>query len=178
MWIHIVGIIGIDASSIPAMVPKNSRASRYCVSHGSSVSRVQCRWKACSCFFIASAPDGRSSDIGNSTLWTERPSTSLSSSLMRGGTAFQSISIAPKFGWPVVHDLYRQLGFRTRMVVGVNTARSLIIGWKNVGTELSTDWVRPLEVTSYNGYWAPQSNLAISPKWPSPLINITPFLCK
>jgi hypothetical protein len=29
---------------------------------------------------------------------------------------------------PVVHDLYRQFGLKTRMVVGVSTARSLIRG--------------------------------------------------
>jgi hypothetical protein len=87
------------------------------------------------------------------------------------------IFYTPKGAIPYEHDLYWQLGLKTRMVVGVTNTRNLIRGRKTAGTESSTDWVRPLEVTSYNGYWVPQSNLAISPKWTSPLMNITPFLC-
>jgi hypothetical protein len=38
------------------------------------------------------------------------------------------------------------------MVVGVTNARNRMRGRNTAGIESSTDWVRPLEVTSYNGY--------------------------
>lgn len=40
-FIYMVRMIEMDVSSIPAMVTNNIRASRYRISHGSSVSRVQ-----------------------------------------------------------------------------------------------------------------------------------------
>lgn len=124
--------VEIDVSSIPAMVPKNSSARRYRTSHGSSVSRLQCASKECPSFLFECASDGFSSDIGNSTPSTELPCKSLSSILTRGGTAFQSISIAPKFGWPDTYNNKRTNRWRSTRTTQTTAENKLNTGWKFV----------------------------------------------
>jgi hypothetical protein len=58
IYIYMVGMIEMDVSSIPDMVTNNIRASRYRVSHGSSVSRVQWRWNVWGCLLIACPSEG------------------------------------------------------------------------------------------------------------------------
>ena len=111
------------------------------------------------------------------TAW---PFLSLTSNFRVTGWESQSISIVPKFGWPnksphlkhprhenqgkhsypkifrrkslpYTQDLYLQFWPLTLIVDGVNHATNLTKKCKKGGTTPSTDWVTPLEVTSYRG---------------------------
>lgn len=77
-------------------------ANRYLVIPGNSTSRVQYRWDFP--FVVESVkefePPGWSSDNETFVPSTASPLTSLISSLMVAGFAFQSIDIAPKFCCP------------------------------------------------------------------------------